>query len=326
MKVGSIVFAAHVAVAGVFFLTQGCVTTEQSTSRYPAARHKAPWRHHGRTQSMASQQLEEQSVQGIPQSGDGQMIEPIMVEPVFQPTAVIATEPVVAPIAPPARPAYKPSTGIHVVQKGDTLSGIAASYDSTTPTLIALNNLSNPNRLYIGQQIKVPGGARTASASSSRARSTSVRTVMGGEKYVIQKGDTLSHIAVRFGVSIGDLRAVNNLGNDFIRAGETLTIPKHGKLQQAKTPTAAKPETVVKEPVVADVPQPEPLEVAEPVTIEPRVINVAAVEEKVMYPGETLDDVARQYGVSKSEIMRLNNIADETTIQEGQRIRIPIAE
>ena len=144
---------------------------------------------------------------------------------------------------------------------------------------------------------------------------------MKGEKYVIQKGDTLSHIAVRFGVSVSDLIAVNNLSNDFIHAGDTLTIPKHGKLQEQKKPVEVKPE-----PVVEDVPQPDPLEMVEPVTIDPRVTNVTAVEEKIVYPGETLDDIARQYGVSKSEIMRLNNITDETSIQEGQRIRIPIAE
>ncbi len=50
------------------------------------------------------------------------------------------------------------------------------------------------------------------------------------------------------------------------------------------------------------------------------------VEDKVLYPGETLDDVARQYGVSKAEIMRMNNISDESQVREGQRLRIPIAE
>jgi LysM repeat protein len=39
-----------------------------------------------------------------------------------------------------------------------------------------------------------------------------------------------------------------------------------------------------------------------------------------------MDDIARQYSVSKSEIMRLNNISDEAAIKEGQRLRIPISE
>jgi hypothetical protein len=55
-------------------------------------------------------------------------------------------------------------------------------------------------------------------------------------------------------------------------------------------------------------------------------VSVAAVEDHVVYPGETLDDIARTYSVSKSEIMSLNNISDEYSIQEGQTLRIPISE
>ena len=59
--------------------------------------------------------------------------------------------------------------------------------------------------------------------------------------------------------------------------------------------------------------------------VEPQA-SVDMIEDKVLYPGETLDDVARQYGVSKAEIMRLNNISDESQVREGQRLRIPVAE
>jgi LysM repeat protein len=50
------------------------------------------------------------------------------------------------------------------------------------------------------------------------------------------------------------------------------------------------------------------------------------IEEYVFYPGDSLDEIAQKYGVGKAEIMRLNNITDETQIQNGQRLRIPIAE
>jgi LysM repeat protein len=49
------------------------------------------------------------------------------------------------------------------------------------------------------------------------------------------------------------------------------------------------------------------------------------VVDHVVYPGDTLDNIALQYGVSKVEIMRLNNLSSETDLQEGQRLRIPVA-
>jgi LysM repeat protein len=53
--------------------------------------------------------------------------------------------------------------------------------------------------------------------------------------------------------------------------------------------------------------------------------SLDAVVDHVVYPGDTLDNIALQYGVSKVEIMRLNNLSSETDLQEGQRLRIPVA-
>lgn len=53
-----------------------------------------------------------------------------------------------------------PSTAnIHVVQSGETLSGIASKYGTTYQSLASLNGLGNPNYIYAGQQLKVNGTA-----------------------------------------------------------------------------------------------------------------------------------------------------------------------
>jgi len=46
---------------------------------------------------------------------------------------------------------------VYVVKSGDTLSGIAAKYKTTVAALVALNGISNPNLIYVGQKIKIPG-------------------------------------------------------------------------------------------------------------------------------------------------------------------------
>jgi len=182
--------------------------------------------------------------------------------------------------------------------------------------------------LYVGQELRVPAGrGGGAKASSSKATATSVKK---GGTYTIQKGDTLSGIAVAAGVSINDLRSLNNIKGDMIKAGDTLDIPAGGKV-----PTKTQKVTEKKaEPKVAPVePAPAAAELAPApmaaVGTEPEVAPVESVdmiEEYVFYPGDTLDEIAQKYGVSKAEIMRLNNITDETQIKNGQRLRIPIAE
>jgi LysM repeat protein len=52
----------------------------------------------------------------------------------------------------------------------------------------------------------------------------------------------------------------------------------------------------------------------------------APVYEHVLYPGETLDDVARQYGSSQQEIMKLNSITDPASIKPGTKLLVPIPE
>jgi lysozyme len=205
------------------------------------------------------------------------------------------------------------------------LSQLAVDFDTTTAELVRLNNLSNPDVLYVGQELRVPagrGGGSKSSASSRRAPS-----VKKGGTYTIQKGDTLSGIAVAAGVSINDLRSLNNIQGDMIRAGDTLDIPSGGKVptNTQKVTGTKTPDTPVEPAPAAAALAAAPMAAAAEPDASP-VESVDMIEEVVFYPGDSLDDIAQDYGVGKAEIMRLNNITDETQIQNGQRLRIPIAE
>ena len=335
MKIGSAVVGLHIAVLCAFALTQGCVTTEsQGSGRGAGAKHKRPFRHeHKGKQAPVSPYYMGQQ-------------DPYNMGTEDVPAGSIIDDPGISTYTPP--PVVEPpitypeqTTEVYIVQKGDILSQLAVDFDTTTATLVEMNGLANPDVLYVGQELRVPAGRRS-SAPRTTTKSTNVKK---GATYTIRKGDTLSGIALAAGVSINDLREVNDIKGDKIMAGDKIYIPSYGKVPSS-TPrsTPAKTEEVKQDPVetavppVAD-PAPPMMEIAAPATTgavaDPATPDTPAaadtdsfgvVQEHVVYPGETLDDISRQYGVSKAEIMRLNNIKDETQIRESQKLRIPVSE
>ena len=50
----------------------------------------------------------------------------------------------------------KPSYTVYTVKSGDTLSGIAKRYNTTYQALAQYNHIADPNKIYVGQQIKIP--------------------------------------------------------------------------------------------------------------------------------------------------------------------------
>ena len=310
MKVGAAVLGLHIAAVCAFSLTQGCVTSEsQGSGRGAGARHKGPWSHQYKGKVASSQAVGSASYYPGAEQDAGSIYDPVIIA-----STGSMPEPYVAPSS-------SANTETYIVQKGDILSRLAVDFNTSTKNLISMNNLSNPDVLYVGQELRVPAGSRSSVSSKSSNTSSSVKK--GGE-YVIQKGDTLSQIAVAANVSIDDLRSLNNTKDDQIFAGETLYIPSYGKVPS--TTRKAKPKKVAPAPAAAE-PAPAPL-APEPgiAPVETTAMSVDAVMDHVVYPGETLDDISRQYGVSKSDIMRLNNISDAAAVKEGQRLRIPIAE
>jgi LysM repeat protein len=106
---------------------------------------------------------------------------------------------------PPPPP---PPGGTYYAVRGDTLRKIAAKFGTTVDVLLRLNpQISNPNIIYVGQAIAVPG-------SSS------------GTTYTVQRGDTLRIIANKFGTTVDALLALNpKIKNpNLIYVGQVITV------------------------------------------------------------------------------------------------------
>jgi membrane-bound lytic murein transglycosylase D len=101
---------------------------------------------------------------------------------------------------------------VHVVSRGETLSGIAESYKVGLSKVRSLNNLHGNRFIYPGQKIKVP-----ANGSSPTADQKIV--------HVVQRGDTLTKIAKRYNVRLSSVRSWNNIyGNQLIYPGQKIVI------------------------------------------------------------------------------------------------------
>src|SRR5690606_16464754 len=90
------------------------------------------------------------------------------------------------------------SVTTYTVKRGDTLSHIAKRFGTTVNELVRLNNIKNPNLIFPGQELKINGSASSKSTSSSKA-----------QYYTVKKGDTLSHIAVRYKTTVSNLVKLN---------------------------------------------------------------------------------------------------------------------
>ncbi|MDG1137978.1 MAG: LysM peptidoglycan-binding domain-containing protein [Opitutales bacterium] len=99
----------------------------------------------------------------------------------------------------------------HVVQKNETLGGIAGKYGVSTSALQAINGISNPNLLYVGKKLKIPSG--TSSEITHQ----------------VKKGESLGSIASRFRVKTSTLALINKIDRpDLIKIGQKLIIPIKG--------------------------------------------------------------------------------------------------
>ena len=177
-------------------------------------------------------------------------------------------------------------TSYYTVKSGDTLSGIANNYQTTVNTLARLNNLANPNLIYVGQRLLVQQAA-TPSQPQMTTPSTSTTTAT---TYTVKAGDTLGQIAANHQTSVNQLVQLNKLANpNLIYVGQVLTIKQATSASQSTTATPAKPASSATYTVKA---------------------------------GDTLSQIAASHGTSYQTLASLNHLSNPNEIYVGQTLKL----
>lgn len=150
-----------------------------------------------------------------------------------------------APPAPVVSPRKKVVSegGTHVVGKGDSLSAIAVKYSTTVKAIKEQNGLKN-DRILVDQKLIIPGAPRTNVAKPPKpdkvlpiASRTPIAPVFrepvpapprqqtSVTTYTVREGQTVTDVARMWAVSAADLRRVNELSGNKLKAGRVLDIP-----------------------------------------------------------------------------------------------------
>lgn len=129
---------------------------------------------------------------------------------VFMPVAAMAAPADAAPAAS--------GCTYYRVRAGDTMTGIAARYHVDPWAIARANRITNLNRIYAGQVLCIPTGGGTLPPPGQCPI-----------HYTVQRGDTLSKIAARYGVTVSAIARANHITNvNRIYVGQHLVIPCRG--------------------------------------------------------------------------------------------------
>jgi len=108
----------------------------------------------------------------------------------------------------------------YVVRNGDTLGALAIEFDTTVSELIEANDIEDPDALYAGQEIQVPGGADLPKGARKKRKGPMGVTIE------IPRGFPLSRIAATYDIRLSSIVKANRIDDpNKVRAGRKIFIP-----------------------------------------------------------------------------------------------------
>jgi LysM repeat protein len=151
-------------------------------------------------------------------------VPPVEVEPI-----PVITEAALPIYAPEQAEVFR-----YEVQQGDTFNAIARRYGVTVSQLLEANNLTESDRIFVGQKLIIPSYIPPTPPAAPLAEPQPAPQPVSVSPdqffvYTMTRGDTLNSIANRYGVNVHDLIEINQIEYpDQIKIGQQLRIPMGG--------------------------------------------------------------------------------------------------
>ena len=204
-----------------------------------------------------------------------------------------------------------PDENIYTVKSGDTLYSIANKYGMTVDELKALNNLTS-NTLSIGQKLVISeGNAATL------------------DTYMVKSGDTLYSIANKYGLTVNELKSLNNLTSDLLSIGQVLNV------SNSSIPTPSNTYTVKSGDSLYSIAKQYGVTVDALKSANGKTSNLLSIGEVLVIPttntgtrtyivksGDSLWKIATNYGVSVNALKQANGLTSDL-LSIGQVLVIP---
>ena len=154
-------------------------------------------------------------------------------------------------------------------------------------------------------------------------------TYKSDDVYVVQKGDTLWGISKKFGISVNDLKELNNLSTNVLKIGQTLKVKKEqidDNEQSINTYTVQKGDSLY---AIAKMYDTSVEELKEINNLSTNVLQIGQVlkipskyKEYIVKKGDSLWKIAQENNTNVSTLTKINNLKS-TTLQIGQKLLIP---
>jgi len=195
----------------------------------------------------------------------------------------------------------------HQIRRGETISTIAARYGVSQYAIFEANNLSRRSKIYAGKTLIVPvpldrdysGGSRKITYTDYEAKNSI---------YEVRSGDTMWDIARAFGTTVDELRRANYIGRSSrIYVGQKLKIPSNARMLGDKNVTTKSLQ---------------PPASTKPSTSGNSGQSSSGVQSYTVRAGDTLWDIARQFGSTTGKIRSLNGLGRSSRIYPGQVLKV----